>query len=185
MIYLNHGATFISDDLVQWFLDPGGATCYGASPAANTPTEKVFSNHRSLPKKSTIELSFFLAGFSGCWKCCSSCTPWGSVSSATKWTWRWANPSTYFKCLCKTHCASCFRWRTNLLPRGTTPTSRSSSWETTSGTFLTRILVECSTPTQWILIFIFCICIRHRTNMKTALRDCCSCCSSSQQCPWR
>ena len=58
--------TFIFCSIFQWFLDPGGATCYGASPAANTPTEKVFSNHRSLPKKSTIELSFFLAGFSGC-----------------------------------------------------------------------------------------------------------------------
>ena len=74
-------------------LDPGGATCYGASLAAHTPTKKVALslNFLSLLKKSTVESSW--TGFSGCWKCFSNCTPWDSVWLATKWTWRWINQS--------------------------------------------------------------------------------------------
>ena len=110
-----------------------------------------------------------LSGFSGCWKCYSSCIPWDSVSSATKWTWQWAEPSLW-------SADFFFRWRTNLPPRAITPTWRSSLWETLSGTFLTRILVDRSKNP-----YFHDIC--HGTNMKSAtrLRNCFSCHSSSQQ----
>ena len=46
--------TFIFCSIFQWFLDPGGATCYGASPAANTPTEKVFQTKDLFPRKAPL-----------------------------------------------------------------------------------------------------------------------------------
>ena len=51
----------------------------------------VFSSLTKCSKIIFIKHSW--TGFNGCWKCCNNCTPWDSALSATKWTWRWANPS--------------------------------------------------------------------------------------------
>ena len=51
----------------------------------------VFSSLTKCSKIIFIKHSW--TGFNGYWKCCNNCTPWDSALSATKWTWRWANPS--------------------------------------------------------------------------------------------